>query len=47
VISYKSALAQALMGKKIGDQLKAPTEHGERIVEILKIETFRAAAVAA
>ena len=35
------------MGKKIGDQLKAPTEHGERIVEILKIETFRAAAVAA
>lgn len=47
VISYKSALAQALMGKKIGDQLKAPTEHGERIVEIVKIEAFRAAAVAA
>ena len=47
VISYKSALAQALMGKKVGDQLKAPTEQGERIVEIIKIEAFRAAAVAA
>ena len=46
IISYKSALAIALIGKKVGDQLNAPTEHGERVVEVVKIEPYQKAAVA-
>lgn len=47
VISYKSALAQALMGRKPGDQVQAPTETGERTFEVVKIEPYRAAVAAA
>ena len=46
IISYKSALAVALHGKKVGDQLSAPTEHGDRTVEIVKIAPYRAAGAA-
>jgi transcription elongation factor GreA len=46
IISYKSALAVALNGKKVGEQINAPTEHGERTVEIVKIEAYRKAATA-
>lgn len=38
IISYQTVIAQALIGRKIGDQTNTPTEHGERLVEILTIE---------
>ncbi len=38
IISYQTVIAQALIGRKIGDQTTTPTEHGERLVEILTIE---------
>ena len=41
IISYRSALAIALHGKKVGEQINAPTEHGERAAEIVKIELYR------
>lgn len=43
IISYQSALAQAVIGHKVGEQLDVPTEHGERKVEIVKIEAYRPA----
>ncbi len=41
LISYQSALAQALLGHKPGEQISVPTEHGERTIEIVKIEAYR------
>jgi transcription elongation GreA/GreB family factor len=41
IVSYQSALAKALLGKKVGDSVKAPTEHGERTVVIEKIEAAK------
>jgi transcription elongation GreA/GreB family factor len=41
VISYQSALAKALLGRKVGDQVDAPTEHGDRAVVIEKIEVWK------
>ncbi len=41
IISYQSALAKALIGHKLGEQLEVPTEHGNRVVVIEKIERFR------
>jgi transcription elongation GreA/GreB family factor/transcription elongation factor GreA-like protein len=41
IISYQSALAKALLGHKVGDQVDAPTEHGDRAVVIEKIETWK------
>ena len=43
ILSYQSALAQAFIGHKVGDQLNVPTEHGERTVEIVSIEAYRKA----
>jgi transcription elongation GreA/GreB family factor len=43
IVSYQSALAQALMARKPGDKIKVPTEHGEREVEIAKIEAYKKA----
>ena len=40
---FRSALALALIGKKVGEQLSAPTEHGERTVEVVKIEPYQKA----
>lgn len=44
IISYKAAIAQALLGQRTGARLEVPTEHGERTVEILSIEAYVAAA---
>jgi transcription elongation GreA/GreB family factor len=41
ILSYQSALAQAMIGRKVGDQLSVPTEHGERSVEIVTIEAYK------
>ena len=37
IISYLSQMAQALIGKKVGDQVSAPTETGEHQVEIVSV----------
>lgn len=42
IVSYQSALAKALLGRKVGDELQVPTEHGDRMVVVEKIERFRA-----
>lgn len=42
IVSYQSALAQALLSHKAGEKLNVPTEHGEREVEIVSIEAYRA-----
>jgi len=44
ILSYQSALAQAIMGKKVGDRVDLPTEHGNRTAEIVKIEAYMAVA---
>lgn len=41
ILSYLSALAKALIGHKVGEQLDVPTEHGDRTVVIEKIERAR------
>lgn len=41
IISYLAGIAQALMGHKVGEQLEVPTEHGDRLAEILSIEAYR------
>ena len=41
IISYKAAIAQTLMGHKVGEKLEVPTEHGDRVAEILSIEPAR------
>lgn len=41
IISYQAAIAQALLGHKVGEQLNVPTEHGDRVAEIVKIEPWR------
>lgn len=41
IVSYQSALAKALLGHKVGEQLEVPTEHGDRTVVIEKIERYR------
>ena len=41
ILSYQSALAQALIGHKVGEQVTVPTEHGERTVEIVSIEAYK------
>ena len=38
IISYKTAIGQALLGKKIGDSAELPTETASRQVEIVNIE---------
>ncbi len=41
LVSYQSALAQALLSHQVGEQINIPTEHGERLVVIEKIEAYR------
>lgn len=43
IVSYQSALAQALMGHQPGEQVTVPTEHGDRLAEIVKVEPYRRA----
>jgi transcription elongation GreA/GreB family factor len=47
IISYQSGIAQALMGKKVGDHVDLPTEHGTEKVEVISIEAYLNAAVPA
>jgi len=41
IVSYQSALAKALLGHKVGERLEVPTEHGDRVVIVEKIERYR------
>lgn len=43
IISYKAAIAQALLGHKVGERIEIPTEHGDRMTVIEKIEAWRKA----
>jgi transcription elongation GreA/GreB family factor len=43
IISYQAAIAQALIGHKVGQKLSVPTETGDREVEILSIEPWKVA----
>ena len=48
IVSYQAAIAQALLGRKVGEQINVPTEHGEQLTEIVSIAAYRTeAAVAA
>ncbi len=46
IISYQTAIAQALVGHKVGEKVRVPTETGDREVEIMSIEAYRGAATA-
>jgi transcription elongation GreA/GreB family factor len=41
IVSYQSALAQALIGHKVGEQINVPTEHGDRVAQIVGIEAYK------
>jgi len=41
ILSYLSGIAQAILGKKIGDQVDLPTETGTEKAEILSIEAYQ------
>jgi len=41
IISYLSQMAQALIGKKIGDKVSVPTEKGEEDVEVISVVTHK------
>ncbi len=43
IISYLSQMAQALIGKKVGDRMQVPTEGGESEVEIVEISVWKKA----
>ena len=45
ILSYQSGISQALLGKKVGDQVELPTEHGTEKVEVISIEAYAAAPV--
>ena len=30
-----------IIGRKVGDRADAPTEHGDRVVEVVKIEAYK------
>lgn len=40
IVSYKAAIGQALLGKKVGDSIDLPTEGGVHAVTVKKIEPF-------
>jgi len=41
ILSYKAAVAKAILGHRVGETLEVPTEHGDRVVEIVKIEAWK------
>jgi transcription elongation factor GreA len=45
ILSYQSGISQALLGRKVGEHVDLPTEHGTEKVEILSIEAYAAAPV--
>jgi transcription elongation GreA/GreB family factor len=40
IVSYKAAIGQATLGKKVGETVELPTERGPRTVTVVKIEPF-------
>ena len=46
VVSYQTAIGQALLGKKPGQTVQLPTETGSRQIEIIEIEPYNVAEVA-
>lgn len=46
ILSYLAALGQAVLGKKVGEQVELPTEHGTEKVEIVAITAYQKEAVA-
>jgi transcription elongation factor GreA len=40
IVSYQTAIGQALLGKKVGETVEIPTETASRQVEIVSIEPF-------
>jgi transcription elongation GreA/GreB family factor len=47
ILSYQSGVSQAILGKKVGEQVELPTEHGTEKVEIVSIEAYHAAPASA
>jgi transcription elongation factor GreA len=45
ILSYQTALGQALLGKRPGEVAELPTESGSRRVEIIEISAYRSVAV--
>jgi transcription elongation factor GreA len=45
ILSYQTAIGQALLGKRSGEVVELPTESGSRRVEIVEISAFRGLAV--
>ena len=43
IISYQTAIGQALLGKKLGDMIQLPSESSGHQVEITEIEAYRTA----
>jgi len=41
IVSYQSALAQAIIGKKVGERVSVPTEFGDRAIEIVQIDAWK------
>ena len=40
IVSYKAGIGQALLGRKVGDQIELPTEQGSQTAEIVSIAPF-------
>ncbi len=47
IISYLTAIGQALLGHTVGEKIDLPTEHGTEKIEIVSIEAYRTAAATA
>ena len=47
IISYLTAIGQALLGHKPGEQIELPTEHGTELAEIIAIKAYKTTAVEA
>jgi transcription elongation GreA/GreB family factor len=45
IVSYKTSIGQALLGKAVGEQAEIPAEHGSERVEIVSITAWSPAAV--
>jgi transcription elongation GreA/GreB family factor len=41
IISYQTAIGQAILGHKPGEHVTIPTEQGERQAEIVSVEPYR------
>jgi transcription elongation GreA/GreB family factor len=41
IMSYQTAIAQALLGHKVGEKVQVPTEHGDELAEIMSVEAWK------